>query len=157
MRDITIGEMIEILENALKVLEGKPVKSSEFPLMIKTALEDINLAEFGVSQDYGFLLVDTRHLGEVAIASFIPDYKMDKRVKSEHGEILDAVKLEFISEIPSELKVGNLSWFVQFQTAVKRKKYRENEIVEYEKKIAEAKKDISKLEKIIALESDGKE
>ena len=122
--DLTIQELLEIIQTELNTLKGKNVvKEGGIGPLIARSIGNITIdGDFLVRY---YISVNTCRLEmycsglnkDIPFAEIYPTYKPDKRKFSGYGDYLETLTIKLIRNIPLNLSVLDASQFLDYQEA----------------------------------------
>lgn len=122
--DLTMKELMEIIQKALDGLKGKNVvKEGGIGKLVKAAIDEIeiegySLIRYNIDVDHCQLKMYCSGLdNEVKFAEIRQTYKADKRKQSGYGDVLESVTVRLTREIPLDMEVLNVSQFLDYEEA----------------------------------------
>ena len=162
--DLTMKELMEIIQKALDELKGKNVaKEGGIAKLVETAIDGIKIEEhsllrYSISVNHCRLEMYCSGLDkEVGFAEIRQTYRPDKRKYTGYGDILESVTVKLTREIPLDLEVLNVSQFLDYEEAkenFERLERQQKELLEEYKKNYEA---MEKLQEVMKTEAYDKE
>lgn len=156
--DLTMKELMEIIQKALDGLRGKNVqKEGGISKLVESAMdniEGISLSRYNIEvKECRFKMYCAGMDNEVEFADIRTEYKADKRKWNGIGDVLESVTIKLTREIPLDLEVLNVSQFLDYNVAkenFERLERTQKELLEEYKKNYEA---MEKLQKVMRSEA----